>query len=115
MPLIKQEEYRVKNRYELATDLYTIDGIGAFGDLANSSAKAAATVIGAFIIEPITRVGEQLTGLYRHKSDLDYGKEEMQYDYFRDSDDALYEAEKDKLIIIVIAVCFLMLFVFNFK
>ena len=121
---VRQQDWRVQNRYDLQTDLYTIAGIGAIGELANRHYKGVTEILGkindgvtsftrSIIIEPITRVSEDINKLYMHKSDLDYEKEIASYNFMEGSDKRVYEAEKDKLIILIVAVCFLLVFVLN--
>ena len=123
------QSWRVQNRYDLQTDIYTIDGIGALGkfdtryirELNDGVVNFTKTVndgvvnfTRSIIIEPITRVGEEITDLYKHKSDLDYEKEIASYDFMNANDSLTFDAEKTKLMLVLIAVCFLMVFVFNF-
>lgn len=109
----KQIDWNVSNRYNLSTDIFTLDGLNAVRlNVADNIDK----VIRAIWI-PITDITEpiskSITDLYKHKSDLDFEKEKLNYEFMQDNDELVFDAEKAKIIILLIAACFITVFILN--
>lgn len=111
MPLFTTTDWKADKLYELQTDLYTIEGIGAFGDLAYGWSKAVSGIIESVIVDPIGRVSEDLNDLYKYRASLDLQKELANLGFMKDTSEYSGDLEKDKTVIVVVAMLFLTYFI----
>lgn len=97
--------YRTKNKYDLNESFY---------DNALSTVSTMfSTLTNLLDPELFTKITGQFVGLYKQKDSNNVVKDQSMFDFLLSSDDKKYASDKDRILLIVIALCFLAVLFLN--